>query len=145
MPYFAFKSVPVKSILVSALSCLLFLASCKKETVAGLTGSWMNAEVYSDSYGWKPVHRFHEFLRFDNNARFTFFTDVPGSSGTYAFDGPNRILHLHFDASQWGDSARSERRTIELITDDRLVISFVSPADGVTYKTAYVRVTDDAP
>jgi hypothetical protein len=133
-------------------SCLflitLTITSCSKESVPGVTenivGKWKNTAVYSDpakgGHGWETVTRFHEFVTFNPDAKFTFFTDTPASTGTYSFNGSSKDLLLYFEADQYGNSSRSEIRKVETMTDDKLIVSFVSPADGMIYKTEYGRI-----
>ena len=103
----------------------------------------MNTAVYTDpvngGFGWETVSR-HEFLTLNTNSEFNFFTDVPGGGGIYSYDGSLRELLLQFEADQYGNSSRSEIRKVETMTEDKLIISFVSPINGMTYKTEYSRV-----
>jgi hypothetical protein len=103
----------------------------------------MNTAVYTDpangGFGWEIVSR-HEFLTLNPNAEFHFFTDVPGGTGIYSYDGSLRVLQLQFEADQYGNSSRSEIRKVESMTEDKLITSFVSPINGMIYKTEYSRV-----
>ena len=134
------------------ISCLilitLLITSCSKESIPpvaeNIIGKWKNTAIYSDpakgGHGWETVTRFHEYVSFNPNAKFIFFTDTPASTGTYSFNGSSRDLLLHFEADQYGNASRSEIRKVETMTDDKLIVSFVSPGDGMIYKTEYSRI-----
>ena len=133
-------------------SCLfivtLLITSCSKETVTpvaeNIIGKWKNTAIYSDpaqgGHGWETVTRFHEYVTFNPDAKFIFFTDTPGSTGTYSFNGSSKDLLLQFEADQYGSIDRSEVRKVETMTQDKLIVSFVSPADGMIYKSEYNRI-----
>jgi len=103
----------------------------------------MNTAVYSDpaqgGYGWEIVTR-HEFVTFNPNEQFIFFTDVPGGGGRYIYNGASNNLLLNFEADQYGNTARSEVRNVEAMTENKLIVSFVSPDNGMVYKTEYSRI-----
>lgn len=134
-----------KTLFPFIFSFILLAASCKKESISSpaIVGKWMNTAVYTDpangGFGWEAVSR-HEFLTLNPNAEFHFFTDVPGGAGIYSYDGSLRELQLLFEADQYGNSSRSEIRKVESMTDDKLITSFVSPINGMIYKTEYSRV-----
>lgn len=144
------KSLLVKS--KALFSCLilitLFITSCSKEAVTpvaeNIIGKWKNTAIYSDpsqgGQGWEAVTRFNEYVTFNPDAKFVFFIDSPASTGTYNFNGSSKDLFLQFEADQYGSVNRSERRKVETITTDKLVVSFVSPADGMIYKSEYTRI-----
>jgi len=103
----------------------------------------MNTAVYSDplngGYGWEVVTR-HEFVTFNPNEQFAFFTDVPGGGGRYSYNVASNDLLLHFAADLYGNTARSEIRKVETMTEDKLIVAFVSPINGMIYKTEYSRI-----
>ena len=133
-------------------SCLLLITliitSCSKESVPSVTenivGKWKNTAVYSDpakgGHGWETVTRFHEYVTFNPDAKFTIFIDTPTSTGTYSFNGSSNDLLLHFEADSYGNASRSEIRKVETMTDDKLVVSFVTPDNGMICKTEYSRI-----
>ena len=104
----------------------------------------MNTAVYSDpangGHGWETVTRLHEFVSFNPDAKFHFFTDTQGNTGTYDFNISSKDLLLYFEADGYGTTNRSEKRKVESITADQLILSFTSPIDGMMYKTTYNRV-----
>ena len=134
-----------KTLLPFIFFFIFLAASCKKESISSpaIVGRWMNTAVYTDpangGFGWEIVSR-HEFLTLNPNAEFHFFTDVPGGAGIYSYDGSLRELQLQFEADQYGNSSRSEIRKVESMTEDKLITSFVSPINGMIYKTEYSRV-----
>lgn len=99
--------------------------------------------VYSDpakgGYGWEMVTR-HEYVTFSPNEQFDFFTDMPGGSGRYTFKRTSNDLLLNFEADIYGNAARSEVRKVETITESKLITFFISPLDGMIYKTEYTRI-----
>ena len=132
-----------KTLLPFIFFFILLTASFKKESSPAIVGKWMNTAVYTDpangGFGWEIVSH-HEFLTLNPNAEFHFFTDVPGGAGIYSYDGSLRELQLLFEADQYGNSSRSEIRKVESMTEDKLITSFVSPINGMIYKTEYRRV-----
>jgi hypothetical protein len=124
---------------------ILLGTSCRKESISSpaIIGKWMNTAVYSDpaqgGYGWETVTR-HEFVTFNPNEQFSFFTDVPGGGGRYAYNGASNDLLLNFEADQYGNTARSEIRKVETMTENKLIVSFVSAINGMIYKTEYTRI-----
>ena len=124
---------------------ILLAASCKKESSpsSAIVGKWMNTAVYSDpaqgGYGWEVVTR-HEFVTFNPNEQFIFFTDVPGGGGRYAYNGASNDLLLNFEADQYGNTARSEVRKVETMVKNKLIVSYVSVINGMIYKTEYTRI-----
>lgn len=134
--------------LFSSLFLIIFIiTSCSKESVPvvadNIVGNWKNTAIYSDpsqgGHGWETVTRFHEHVTFNPDAKFVFFTDTPGSTGTYNFNGSSRDLLLQFEADQYGNTTRSEVRKVETMTKDKLIVSFVSSA-GMIYKAEYNRI-----
>jgi hypothetical protein len=143
------KSELVKSKIPAPVLLLITLSiiSCTKESLPNATddivGKWKNTAVYSDpaqgGHGWEAVTRFHEYATFNADAKFSFVTDVPASTGTYSFNGSSKDLLLRFEADQSGNTSRSETRKVEVMTEDKLILSFTSP-DGMIYKTEYSRI-----
>ena len=126
----------------------LIITSCSKESVPAvaenIVGKWKNTAIYTDpakgGNGWETVTRFHEYVTFNPDAKFTIVTDIPASTGTYNFNGSSKDLLLQFEADQYGNTSRSEIRKVETMTDEKLIVAFVSPVDGMIYKTEYSRV-----
>lgn len=133
----------IKSSLGALIFIVIGIVSCKKESTPGIVGKWMNTAVYSDpskgGYGWEMVTR-HEFVTFNPNEQFDIFTDMPGGSGRYTFNRASNDLLLNFEADIYGNTARSEARKVESITENKLITFFVSPLDGMIYKTEYTRI-----
>lgn len=133
-------------------SCLflitLTIISCSKQAVPpvaeNIVGKWKNTAIYSDpaqgGHGWETVTRFNEYVTFNPDAKFVFFTDTPERTGTYSFNGSSKDLLLQFEADQYGNINRSEVRKVETMTQDKLIVSFVSPTDGMIYKSEYNRI-----
>jgi hypothetical protein len=124
----------------------LSIISCTKESLSDATdnivGKWKNTAVYSDpaqgGHGWETVTRFHEYATFNPDAKFSFVIDAP-ATGTYNFNGSSNNLLLHFEADQFGNTSRTETRKVEVMTTDKLILSFTSPT-GMIYKTEYSRI-----
>jgi hypothetical protein len=142
-----FKSERVKSKTLFPFIFFIILlgTSCKKESISSpaIVGKWMNTAVYSDpaqgGYGWETVTR-HEFVTFNPNEQFVFFTDIPAGGGQYAYNGASNDLLLNFEADQYGNTARAELRKVETMTETKLIVSFVSAINGMIYKTEYTRI-----
>ena len=126
-------------ITLCTLGWVLLFFSCKKESSPAIVGQWMSTAVYNEQ-GWQTISRFNEFVNFDAQTRFRFFTDIPAGNGTYQFNHSSGELKLLFEADQYGNRERAEIRRVETITEDKLVVSFTIPQGGLVYKTEYSRI-----
>jgi hypothetical protein len=129
------------------ISCAIFFTSvisCKKETVPAIIGQWRNTAIYTDpaqgGHGWETVTRFNEIVTFEPDSKFRFITDVPGSRGIYIFNPSSKDLRLNFENDPAGNVIPSETRKVESMSEDQLIITFVSPVDGMFYKSVYSRI-----
>ncbi len=128
--------------------CLITLAilslSCKKESSRGIVGEWESVLVYTmqnnGGYGWTSTENHPQFYSFFAEGRFSSSTDVPGGSGKYSYDSELQNLILNYEVDCYGNLPGSQTCKVELLTNNKLILSYSSPGNNFVYQTEYSRV-----
>ena len=129
--------------LISFFVAPMFLfVSCKKESSIGIVGDWKSVSVYTMQnngiYSWIGTGGHSDFYAFSDQGTFASSTDVPGGSGKYSYDSGLQSLVLNYDADRYGNVPGTEILKVELLTNDKLIVSYLS--SGNVRKTEYARV-----
>ncbi len=130
---------------LSSLS--VFFTSCKKQSSVSIVGQWMSVSVYTiqdnGMYQWTPVNGLgREFYNFSADGRFGARTDVPGGSGSYNYDEELKELILSYEANRYVNTPAIYNYTVEIITNNKLLLSYFSPLNNFIRKTEYSRVNE---
>ena len=126
------------------LALLFFSPACKKDISSAIIGNWISVSDFTMQangiYMWTPVDRYPQSFSFSSEGRFSSFTDVPGGTGKYNYDGGLQQLTLSYEADGYGNIPNMQNFKVETITSDKLVLSYFSPANNLVFKTEYLRV-----
>ncbi len=135
-------AVKNKILLPFVVFLTLSFTSCKKEKDPTVIGKWVSISNYTAENGvftWRPTSRFSQSITFKPDARFNTFIDIPTGAGTYSYDYRAAKIDLNYEADHYGTTARTVTYKIEELTNNRLVVSGLSPAGNLQFKTEYVR------
>jgi hypothetical protein len=132
-----------KSILYIFIVLILTVTSCQKEKQVSILGEWEVAAVLvNPSEGWvyeSDQNAYLETISLNANNRFTVSTDVPGRSGTYAYDRLKGVLYLFAEADAYNAVPATDTVKVELITDTKLVLAQEINSSGMLFKKEYIR------
>jgi len=104
----------------------------------------MSVSVYTiqdnGAYSWISIDGHHEYYNFSAEGRFGSSTDVPGPIGKYSYDSELQNLILNYEADRYGNMPGREILKVELLTRNKMILSYFSSASNFIYKTEYSRI-----
>lgn len=125
------------------LAVIILLTACSKEKQTTLVGQWESVVYYfPDASGnltsTSPVN-YSETISFEASGRFTLTTDVPARKGVYEWSPASTDVILQFDADNYGNPSRTEKRRVEQLEAASLTITQLDASGNLQVKTVYHR------
>ncbi|MFT3675356.1 MAG: hypothetical protein QM781_05615 [Chitinophagaceae bacterium] len=125
------------------LAVITLLTACSKQKQTTLVGQWESVVYYfPDASGnltpASPVN-YSETISFEASGRFTLTTDVPARTGQYQWSPASTDVVLQFEADNYGNPSRTERRRVEQLEASSLTITQADASGNLQIKTVYHR------
>ncbi|MBL7758402.1 MAG: hypothetical protein JNL59_13440 [Chitinophagaceae bacterium] len=125
------------------LAVIVLFTACSKQKQTTLVGQWESVVYYfPDASGnlalTNPVN-YSETLSFEASGRFTLTTDVPAGTGKYQWSPASTDVVLQFEADNYGNPSRTEKRQIEQLEASSLTITQLDASGNLQVKTVYHR------
>jgi len=110
-----------------------------------IIGQWMSVAVYkiedNGTSHWIPIDGLAtEFYTFSTDGKFGSRTDVPGGGGRYNYDNELKELILNYEPNQYINNTSVQNLMVEVITNNKLILSSFSPMTNAVNKTEYSRI-----
>ncbi len=125
------------------LAVITLFTACSKQKQTTLVGQWESVVYYfPDASGnltpTSPVN-YSETISFEASGRFTLTTDVPARTGQYQWSPASTDVVLQFEADNYGNPSRIERRRVEQLETSSLTITQSDASGNIQIKTVYHR------
>lgn len=125
------------------LAVVAILTACSKQKQTTLVGQWESVVYYfPDASGnltpTSPVN-YSETISFESSGRFTLTTDVPARTGLYQWSPASTDVVLQFEADNYGNPSRTEKRRVEQLEAASLTITQLDASGNLQIKTVYHR------
>lgn len=125
------------------LAVIILFTACSKQKQTTLVGQWESIVYYfPDASGnltpTSPVN-YSETISFESSGRFTLTTDVPARTGKYQWSPASADVVLQFEADNYGNPSRTEKRQIEHLETSSLTITQLDASGNLQIKTVYHR------
>lgn len=125
------------------LAVIILFTACSKQKQTTLVGQWESVVYYfPDASGnltpASPVN-YSETISFESSGRFTLTTDVPAGTGVYQWSPASTDVVLQFEADNYGNPSRTEKRQIAQLEASSLTIMQSDASGNLRVKTVYHR------
>ncbi len=133
-----------KALIYCLITLTILSLSCKKESSRDIVGEWESVLVYTlqdnGVPAWTSTENHPQFYSFSAEGRFSSLTDVPGGSGKYSYDSELQNLILNYEVDRYGNLPGTQTCKVELLTNNKLILSYSFPGNNFVYQIEYSRV-----